>query len=83
MSEEIRVTVEGISDPEALRAATERARDAVVLELYRLGRVTSGHGARLLGIERSDFLSLAAAHRISTLQETPDELREDVAARSR
>lgn len=80
--EDVLVRIEADLDPETMRAVTASAREAAVLELYRLGRVTSGGGARLLGISRVDFLALASARRISTLQMTPDELAAEV-ARSR
>jgi hypothetical protein len=75
----IRVSVEGIDDPEALRCATARAREAAVLELYRLSRMTSGRAADLLGIERADFLTLAGSRHIATIQLTPQELTEELA----
>jgi predicted HTH domain antitoxin len=78
VSEDIRVAVEGPLDEEALRSATARAREAAILELYRLGRITSGRGAVLLGIERGEFLRLAAARGIPTVQLTPEELRDEV-----
>lgn len=79
--EDVRVRVEADLDPEALRAVTARAREAVVLELYRLGRITSGGGARLLGIARVEFLELAGARRIPTLQATPEEIATEVTRR--
>lgn len=84
MGDDIRVSVEGLAlDDEALRAATARAREAAILELYRLGRITSGRGAILLGIERADFLALAAQRGIPTLQVTAQELRDELASPSR
>ncbi len=80
MSDEIRVAVEGPLDEEALQAATECAREAALLELYRLGHITSGRGARLLGIDRVEFLERAARRHIATLQVTPEELRDEVAS---
>jgi predicted HTH domain antitoxin len=83
MSEDIRVAVEGPLDEEALRSATACAREAAILELYRLGRITSGRGAALLGIARGEFLQLAAARGIPTLQVTPEELRDEIASLGR
>jgi hypothetical protein len=73
----VRVLVEADVDAEALRAATESARKAAVLELYGLGRITSGRGAALLGIGRAEFLDLAGEHGIATMQLTPAELDEE------
>ncbi len=74
----VRLELDGEIDEEALAAATESARRAAVLELYRLGRITSGFGAKLLRIDRADFLDLAAAHGVPTIQLTPDELRNEL-----
>ncbi|MBI4704766.1 MAG: UPF0175 family protein [Deltaproteobacteria bacterium] len=72
------VTVAAPLDAAALEAATRSAREAAVLELYRLGRITSGCGARWLAIGRGEFLDLAAARGVPTIQVTPDELRREV-----
>lgn len=80
MTEPIRISIEGIDDPEAWRAAGDRAREAAVLELYRLGRLTSGRAAEELGIARIEFLHLAARHHISTIQTSADELHEELAS---
>ena len=74
----IRVSVEGIEDPDARRAATERAREAAILELYRIGQITSGRAARDLGMSRVEFLNLANRHRIPSIQTTEAELDEEV-----
>jgi hypothetical protein len=80
MAETVRVSIEGIEDPDAHRAATERARDAAVLELYRLGRITSGQAARELGTTRVEFLDLAGRRGIPTIQTSADELEEELAS---
>jgi predicted HTH domain antitoxin len=80
MSAQFRVAVEGPMDDEALRAAETRAKEAAVLELYRLGRITSGRAAVELGIDRGAFLALAAERGIATLQVTPEELRDEADA---
>jgi hypothetical protein len=80
MAETVRVSIDGIEDADARRSATERAREAAVLELYRLGRITSGQGARELGIGRVEFLDLARRHGISTIQTTVDQLEEELAS---
>ncbi|MGH7897555.1 MAG: UPF0175 family protein [Candidatus Binatia bacterium] len=80
MTGPIRVSIEGIDDADARRAATDRAREAAILELYRLGQISSGRAARDLGISRIEFLDLANRHRIPTIQTTTDELEEELAS---
>ena len=58
--------------------ATEHAREAVVLELYRLGKMTSGRAAEEMGFERYAFLALASSRRIPTMQITPEEQAEEI-----
>ncbi len=60
------VTVE--LDPELValladldRPVKDSARELIVLELYRRGRVSSGRGAELLGLTREAFLDRASA----------------------
>jgi predicted HTH domain antitoxin len=78
MAEPIRVSIEGIEDPDARRAATERAREAAILELYRIGQISSGRAAHDLGMSRVAFLELASRHQIPTIQTTADELQEEL-----
>ena len=78
MVESIRVSIEGIEDAGARRAATERAREAAILELYRLGHIGSGRAAQDLCMSRVDFLELAGRHHIATIQTTADELEADL-----
>lgn len=51
-------------------------REATVLELYRVGEITSGRAAHDLGMSRVEFLDLANRHQIPTIQINPDELDE-------
>lgn len=78
MVESIRVSIEGIEDPDARRAATRRAREAAILELYRLGQMSSGRAAHDLSMSRVEFLDLANRHQIPTIQTTADELEEEL-----
>lgn len=80
MAETVHVSIEGIEDADARRAATERAREAAVLELYRLGRLTSGQAAHELGMTRVAFLDLAGRRGVPTIQTTADELEEELAS---
>ncbi|HEY6169801.1 MAG TPA: UPF0175 family protein [Verrucomicrobiae bacterium] len=55
----------------------EFARDVfetAVVKWYDEGRITSGYGARLLGLSRAEFLDLLFRHKVSPFQYTPDEL---------
>jgi len=74
----IRVSVDVVSDPAAAAAAAAKGREAAVLELYRLGSITSGLAGRLLGIDRCSFISLANSRQVASLQVTPDELQEEI-----
>ena len=76
-SADVRVRAEADVDAEALEKTTASAREAAVLELYRLGRITSGAGAILLGIGRVEFLEIAGSRGIPTIQVAPDELEEE------
>lgn len=80
MAEPIRVSVDGVDDREARRLATARAREAAVLELYRIGQVTSGQAARELDISRVEFVDLANRRGIASIQTTADELEKELAS---
>ena len=58
--------------------STEWMREATVLELYRVGQITSGRAALDLGMSRVEFLDLANRHQIPTIQITANELEEEV-----
>jgi predicted HTH domain antitoxin len=45
------------------RPVQQTARELIVMELYREGRIAAGKAAELLGIARSDFLQLASPGR--------------------
>lgn len=78
MAGSIRVSIEGIEDADARRTATERALEAAILELYRIGQISSGRASHDLGMSRIDFLDLANRHRIPTIQTTAAELEEEL-----
>jgi predicted HTH domain antitoxin len=44
--------------------ATDQAKQALVLDWVRLGRVSMRRGAELLGLSYRDFLDVLAAHRV-------------------
>jgi predicted HTH domain antitoxin len=83
MAETIQISIEGIEDADACRAAAERAREAGILELYRLGQISSGRAASNLGLSRAEFLDLASRHRIPTIQITADELEKELGSLER
>ncbi len=50
----------------------EAMREAAVVKLYDLGRISSGKAARLLGISRRAFLDLLGRYGVSEFDETMD-----------
>ena len=59
-------------------AAAAKARETLVVDLLREGRVSQGQAARLLGITRWDLLTLMSRLGVPSGAETADELRRDV-----
>jgi predicted HTH domain antitoxin len=49
-----------------------------LIKLYEEGKISSGHGAKALGISRIDFLDLLARHGVSYLDIPADELESDL-----
>ena len=47
-------------------------REAAVVKLYDLGRISSGKAARLLGVSRRAFLDLLGRYGVSAFDETMD-----------
>ena len=56
------------------KAATELN----VLELYRLGKLSSGRGAEVLGMSRIDFIQHASDLGIAYLRLSPEDLDSDI-----
>lgn len=52
--------------------------ETAVVKWYDEGRISSGYGARLLGISRADFLDLLFRHQVSPFQYTPEDLAAEV-----
>ena len=65
---------------ELQRPAKESARQMIVMELYRLGDVSSGRAAQLLGMEREDFVRFASKLGIPYFQLEEHELRRELDA---
>ena len=64
-------------DRDSNRFAREMYETAIV-KWYDEGRISSGKGAELLGISRSEFLDLLFRHNVSPFQYTPEELAEEL-----
>jgi len=69
---------------EAMRAINFRPeqlpqelREAAVLRWFEEGRISQGQGASLLGLTRGEFFDVLAAHRVSPVQMTTEELEAD------
>ena len=56
--------------------AETRAREALLVKLYDLGRVSTGRAAKILGISRRDFLDLLGQHGVSEFDEDMDIMEE-------
>jgi predicted HTH domain antitoxin len=71
-------------DPTGANLGT-RVRQALVLELFQEGAISSGRAAELLGISKDAFLDLLAERGIPYLHQTAEELLTDaqVAASAR
>ena len=54
---------------------TDTARELIVLELYRQGRISSGKAAELLGLERLEFIKYSSRLGIPFFDMTDDEWR--------
>jgi predicted HTH domain antitoxin len=64
---------------ETLKAElTAKAKTTVVLGLFEAGKISSGAGARMLGITRRDFLDLLFEHKISPVSYAEGELEEEL-----
>jgi len=58
----------------------ERVKELIALELFREGRISSGKGAELLGIEKTEFVRLLARHGVPYFTESAAELADEVSA---
>jgi predicted HTH domain antitoxin len=52
--------------------------EAAVVQWYDESRISSGKGAELLGLSRSEFLDLLRRHNVTPFQYTPEELAEEL-----
>ena len=58
------------------------AREALLVRLYDLGKLSSGKAAELLGISRREFLDLLGTYNVSEFDETMDVAAEAQRARA-
>jgi len=83
----ISMAIVDIEVPEQILAITgktpeEFAGDARLLlaaKLFELGRLSSGHAAKLCGMNRSDFLLALGDLGVSMIQTDVDDLRQELA----
>lgn len=60
--------------PELLPQAV---REAAVLHWFEEGKLSQGQAANALGLPRGEFFDLLAAHGVSPVQVTPEELEDE------
>lgn len=65
-----------------LRAAEEVLKEQTILRLYREGKISTGAGARLLGMNLRDFIQLLSERKISIFNLSEDELKQEMMAAS-
>jgi predicted HTH domain antitoxin len=58
--------------------AAAKARETLVIDLLREGRISQGQAARLLDMTRWDLLALASRHDVPVGPETAEEMRREV-----
>jgi predicted HTH domain antitoxin len=47
---------------------------AAVVKWYKMGTISQGQGAEILGVSRSEFLDVLSDYRVSTFQDDEDDL---------
>jgi predicted HTH domain antitoxin len=60
------------------RPVQQSARELIILELYRQGRIAAGKAAELLGMGRSDFLQVASQAGVPYFEMTTQEWNEEI-----
>ena len=60
------------------RPVQQTARELIILELYREGRVAAGKAAELSGVPQQDFLRRASELSIPYFEMTPQEWDEEI-----
>ena len=54
-------------------------RIAAAIKWYGLGRISQNKGAEIAGLSRAEFIDVLSEARVSPLQITPQQLREELA----
>lgn len=63
-----------------LETAQRFIKEQTVLKLYREHKISTGVGAKMLGMPIYDFIQFLGAHQISVFNYTEEELRADLEA---
>ncbi|MBI1743720.1 UPF0175 family protein [Candidatus Acetothermia bacterium] len=77
---EIELPDELMSLFDSLEAANREAKEALVMELLRQGKISQRKAAELLSLNRWDLPDLMTKYGLSTLMIEPDELAQDAHA---
>lgn len=67
-------------EQEYLTTAQQVLKEQTVLRLYKEEKISTGTGARLLGIPLYDFIRFLGEHQVSIFNYSPEELEADVEA---
>lgn len=57
---------------------TEKAKEALVMELLKEHYISQGKAAEILGVNRHDLFDLMTRYRVPAVDLTPEELREEL-----
>jgi len=63
-----------------LETAQQFIKEQTVLRLYREHKISTGTGAKMLGMSIYDFIQFLSSHQVSIFNYTEEELRADVEA---
>jgi len=61
------------------REFTRQMRIAAAIKWYELGRISQNKGAEIAGLSRAEFIDALSEARVSPLQITSQQLREELA----
>ena len=70
-------------EQEYLRTVQTVLKEQTVLRLYKDGKISTGAGAKVLGMPLYDFMRFLGQHKVSVLSATSKELAEDLRASNR
>jgi len=78
---EVELPLEILSLPGISRESLGRqAREWIVLELFREGRISSGKAAEVMGVSTGQFIDLLSRLEVPYLTATPTELADELAS---